>query len=578
MKTATQAIVLGVAFIAALAHAQHPSPRDMPPDGQVSDAVDDYIKKAMSRQHIPGLSLVVVRDGKVVKAKGYGLASLELGVPASPETVYELASATKPFVATAIMLLVQDGKIGLEDKVSKYLDETPEAWKSVTIRHLLSHTSGIKDYSSDLRRAFPYDTSPEKFAQEVMRESLNFAPGKKWAYSNTGYVLLSMVVLKASGKSYDAFLQERVFKPLGMKATRRDSPDEVVPNRAAGYLWVGGGGLRNADFLKYLMMNQGDGGILSTAPDLAKFDAALSTDRLLSAANRDVLWTPVKLNDGKTHGYGLGWFLGEVNGHKHVYHPGGSPGANTMISRYPDDRLTVIFLTNGGAAYAQGLDLGIAQRYVPGLTSHKSVKLEPAVLDSYTGYYNAYGQQLLKVTREGDVLVLDDGGRLANEFLPLSDTTFVAADADRGFTVLRTTKGAVERMTLRLGSDEMPVQRIGPLFSALKPPTDTDTALTRKVEAVLKALAEGGKTVEQVSNLAPQARKDYSRGSVPEYDGIQSVSLLGAQDVSGRGIERHGGKVSRVLYLRIRTEQASRNVLVYLTEDDLLTDEDMLRD
>ena len=578
MKTATQAIVLGVAFIAALARAQHPSLRDTPPDGQVSDAVDDYIKKAMSRQHIPGLSLVVVRDGKVVKAKGYGLASLELGVPASPETVYGLASATKPFVATAILLLVQDGKISLEDKVSKYLNETPEAWKSVTIRHLLSHTSGIKDYSSDLRRAFPHDTSPEKFAQEVMREPLNFAPGEKWAYSNTGYVLLGMVVLKASGKSYDAFLQERVFKPLGMKATRRDSPDEVVPNRAAGYLWAGGGSLRNAEFLKYLTMNQGDGGILSTAPDLAKFDAALSTDRLLSAPSRDVLWTPVKLNDGKTHGYGLGWFLEEVNGHKHVYHAGGSPGANSMISRYPDDRLTVIFLTNGGAAYAQGLDLGIAQRYVPGLISYKAVKLEPAVLDSYTGYYNAYGQQLLKVTREGGVLVLDDGGRLTNEFVPVSDTEFVAADADRGFTVLRTAKGAVERMTLRLGSDEMAVQRIGPLISSLKPQLGADAALTRKVEAVLRAMAKGGKAVEQVPGLAPQTRRDYSHMGVPEYEGIQSISLLGAQDVAGRGIERHGSKVSRVLYVRIRTEKAPRNVLVYLTEDGLVTDEDVLRD
>src|SRR6516164_1762173 len=149
MKTATQAIVLGVAFIAALARAQHPSPRDTPPNGQVSDAVDDHIKKAMSRQHIPGLSLVVVLDGKVIKAKGYGLASLELGVPARPETVYELASATKPFVATAIMLLMQDGKIDLEDKVSKYLENTPKAWKDITVRHLLSHTSGIKDYLAD---------------------------------------------------------------------------------------------------------------------------------------------------------------------------------------------------------------------------------------------------------------------------------------------------------------------------------------------------------------------------------------------------------------------------------------------
>jgi hypothetical protein len=204
--------------------------------------------------------------------------------------------------------------------------------------------------------------------------------------------------------------------------------------------------------------------------------------------------------------------------------------------------------------------------------------LDPAILDSYTGYYNAYGHQLLKVFHEKDALVLDDGGRLTNEFLPLSDTRFVAADADRGFTIVRSPKGVVEMMTLRLGSDEMQVQRIGPLFSSLKPQTDGDAALIRKVEAVLKALAEGGRAVERVANLAPQARKDYSHGSVPEYDGIESISLIGAQDVAGRGIERHGAKVSRVLYLKIRTEKASRNALVYLTEDDLVTDEDVLRD
>jgi CubicO group peptidase (beta-lactamase class C family) len=421
MNTAMRAIAICLVFTATPAGAQQPSAAsDTPPDGQVSRAVDDYVKKAMARQHIPGLSLVVVRDGKVIKAQGYGRASLELNVPTRPETVYELASATKPFVATAIMLLVQDGKLGLDEKISKYLENTPDAWKDITVRHLLSHTSGVKDYLGELSRDFPNVTSAEQFARAVAREPLNFAPGEKWAYSNTGYVLLGMIVHKLSGKSYDAFLEERVFKPLGMKATRRDSHDEVVPNRATGYVWAGAGGLRNAEFLRYPMMNHGggDGGILSSALDLVKFDAALSTDRLLSAPSRATLWAPVKLNDGKTHGYGLGWFLEEVNGHKHVSHPGGSPGANTIISRYPDDKLTVIVLTNGGAAYMQGLALGIAQRYIPGLVSHKVVKLDPAILDSYTGYYNAYGMQILKVTREGDALVLDDGGRLVNEFLP----------------------------------------------------------------------------------------------------------------------------------------------------------------
>jgi CubicO group peptidase (beta-lactamase class C family) len=542
------------------------------------DAVDDYIKTAMARQHIPGLSLAVLREGKIIKAKGYGLASLELGVPAGPETVYELASATKPFMATSIMLLVQDGKISLEDKISKYLESTPETWKDITVRHLVSHTSGIKDYLSDLHHDFPHDTTPERFAEVVSKEPLNFAPGEKWAYSNTGYILLGMIVQKVSGKCYDALLEERVFKPLGMKATRLDSSDEIVPNRAVGYLWSGPGGLRNAEFLKYLMMNHGDRGILSTVSDLARFETALSTDRLLTASSREAMELPVKLSNGKTHDYGFGWFLENVNGHNHIFHPGGSPGAASMISRYPDDKLAIIFLTNGGAPYVQGLDRGIAQRYIPGLVSHKVIKLDPAILDSYAGYYNAYGHQILKVVREKDALVLDDGGRLTDEFQSLSETKFVASDADRGFTIVRSSKGVVQEMTLRLGPDEMQVQRIGPLISSLKPQTDSHAGLLRRVEAVLKALAEGGKSVEQVANLAPQARKDYAHGSAPEYKGIESISLISAQDVSGRGIERHGAKVSRVLYLKVRTTKASRNVLVYLTEDDLVTDEDVLRD
>ena len=478
-----------------------------PPAEQDTDVVDLYIKTSMSRQHIPGLSLAVIRDGRVIKAKGFGLASVELNVPATPETVYELASATKPFVATAAMLLVQDGKISLEDPVSKCVADTPRTWQGITVRHLLTHTSGIKDYLSDLRRDFPHDTPPEKIVQAAIEAPLNFTPGAKWSYSNTGYVLLGMIVRKVSGKSYDAFLEDRVFKPLGMADTRHNSPDEVIPNRAVGYLWDGAGGLHNGEFLKYQMTNHGDRGILTTALDLIKWDIALSSDRILMPSSKEAMWSRVKLNDGSTFGYGLGWFLENVNGHRHVYHPGGAPGTATIISRYPDDRLTVILLANGGAPYVQGLDFGVAQRYIPGLVSRVVVKLDTARLDSYTGYYNAFGSQVLKVTREGDELVLDDGGRLVNPFFPLSDTQFVAEDADRGFTLTRTEKGEVSGMTLRLVADEMPVQRIGPLFRSLEPRPDPDRALTRKVEAVLKAFALGGSAVEEVSNVAPRRER-----------------------------------------------------------------------
>jgi CubicO group peptidase (beta-lactamase class C family) len=541
-----------------------------------ADDVDDYVETSIARQHIPGLSLVVIRDGRVVKARGYGRASLEFNAPATPETVYELASVTKPFVATAVMLLVQDGKIHLEEKITTYVERAPDAWKDITIRHLLTHTSGIKDYLKDLRQNFPHDAPPEAIVQAAMAAPLNFAPGEKWSYSNTGYVLLGMIVRNVSGASYDAFLERRVFRPLGMANTRHDTPDEIIPNRAAGYLWLGAGGLRNGDFLKYLMTNHGDRGLVSSALDLAKWDAAFGSDRLLTPSSREAMWTPVRLNDGATFGYGLGWFLEQVNGHRHIYHPGGAPGADAIISRYPDDKLTVIILSNGGAAYPQGLALGIAQRYVPGLVSRAVVTLNPTLLESYTGYYNAFGSQLLKITREKDAVLLDDGGRLVNEFLPLSDTRFVAADADRGFVVTRAANGDVSGIVLRLVTDEMNVQRIGPLPHVLKPQPDPNPALTRTVEAVLKAFEQGGKAVEAAPGIAPQARADFARGPSPEFAGIQRISFVAAQDVADRGIERHGHKVSQVRYYRMLTDRAPRYVLVYLTADGLVTDEDVV--
>jgi CubicO group peptidase (beta-lactamase class C family) len=591
MRVTTVAITFYLATGASFVAAQSSPPLSKPakveattaqPDprfgNQNADEVDDYIRKSIVRQHVPGLSLVVIRDGKIVKAKGYGLASVELNAPARPETVYELASATKPLVVTAIMLLVQDGKVNLEDEVSKHLEQTPDSWKGVTVRHLLTHTSGIKDYLGDLRHDFPYHTQAEEIAKLAMGAPLNFAPGTKWSYSNTGYVLLGMIVRKASGKSYDAYLDEKVFKILGMTATRHDNEDEIIPGRAVGYRWYGAGGLRNVDYLKYLMTNHGDRGILSTALDLAKWDAALSTDRLLTSSSKDVMWAPVKLNDGSTFDYGLGWFLGKVNGHRHIAHPGEAPGTATIISRYPDDGITVILLTNGGAPYIQGLEFGVAQRYIPNLVSRAVVQLDPALLDACTGYYNVYGSQVLKVTREGSHLVLDDGGRLVNVFLPLSETEFVAEDADRGFILTRAKSGEVSGMALRLVSDQMHAQRMGPLAKSIKLQPDPDPVLTQRVEAALKAFEQGGNAVETVSSIAPQARNDYARGPSPELAGIRAISYIAVQEVSDRGIDRHGAKVGRILYYQLLTNRAPRHVLVYLTLDGLITDQDVIGD
>ena len=543
---------------------------------QQRDRVDDYVERAIARQHIPGLSLVVVQRGAVIKSRGYGLANIEHGARATPTTVYELASTTKPFVAVAVLLLAQDGKLGLDDPISRYIDSVPSTWHAVTIRHLLTHTSGIKDYLADLRHDFPHDTPADTIARTVLRAPPNFAPGTKWSYSNSGFVLLGLVVRRVSGETWDVFLSHRVFEPLGMRATRHDTPDEIVPERAAGYVWYGPAGMHNGDYLKYLTTNHGDRGLLSTALDLARFDAALTGHRLLSSAMRAAMWGPAILPDGSSAGYGLGWFVESIRGHRHVHHPGGAPGTAAVLSRYPDDSLTIIVLTNGGAAYPQAIDLGIARLYIPDLAPGPVVQLAPSRLESVSGFYNVFGSQLLTIRRDGAALDLDDGGRLSGRFLPLSDSTFAAEDADRAFTVRRSPSGDVASLKLRLLADTMPVQRLGPLPPATPPAMDPDPALTARVEAVLEAFERGGKAVEQVAGLASQARRDYAPWPSPEFAGIQRIVYLASQDVAGRGISRHAADVARIRYYRLVLSNRTRTVLVYFTSDGLVTDQDVI--
>ncbi len=333
-----------------------------------ADEVDAYIASAMQAQHIPGLSLAVVREGRIVKAKGYGLANVELNAPATPETVYRLASITKQLTATAILLLAQDGKLGLDDRISLHLEKTPAAWREVTVRQLLAHTSGIRDYLNEMQGKTCNGTSPEEITSHLGELPLNFAPGSRWMYSNTGYLVLQRIIEKLSGKPFDQFLAERVFTPLKMKSTRRNSPDDIIPNRAAGYVWDHGR-LRNSPLLEPTLWDNADAGLLSSVLDLARWDAALYGDGVLRASSREQMWTPVKLADGSTYGYGLGWFLEDPSlqdhtRHRLAYHDGNRLDGSTAIARYLDDKLTVIVLTNKSEAGPM-----LIARHVAGLLS-----------------------------------------------------------------------------------------------------------------------------------------------------------------------------------------------------------------
>lgn len=310
---------------------------------QTAKNVDAFIAAEMQKQKIPGVSLAVIKDGKPLIVKGYGFSNVEHQVPVKPETIFQSGSVGKQFTAFAVMLLVDEGKISLDEKINKYLGEVPESWKNITVRHLLTHTGGMTDYPRDFD--FRKDLTEDELLKAAMKAPLAFSPGEKWQYSNLGYLTLGVIIHKASGKFYGDFLQERVFKPFGMTTARIISEADIVPNRAAGYQLVKGE-LKNQEWVSPALNTTADGALYLTALDMIKWDEALNQRKLLKKESYELMWSPVTLNDGKTHPYGFGWMFASVNGKKLIEHGGAWQGFKAHISRYPDNKLTVIVFAN----------------------------------------------------------------------------------------------------------------------------------------------------------------------------------------------------------------------------------------
>lgn len=336
-----------------------------------ADAVDDYINEQMRQRHIPSLSLAVVKDGKVVKAKGYGFANLEHKVPATADTVYYLGSIGKQFTATGIMMLFQRGKVNLDEKVSHYLPGLPAAWADVRVRNLLNHTAGIPDYMSAPGLVWKLDYTYEQIIDLAANRPPHFAPGQSWRYVNTNYLLLDHIIQTVSDQSWDVFLTQEVFRPLGMASTRLLSQD-VISNRAAPYDWDEKNTVwRNTDYLNPSLFINGSGGMLSSVLDLAKWDAALYGEGILKQASLKQMWTPTRLGDGTTRNYGFGWDVEQQQGHRRIGHSGGAPGFEVHIARFVDDKLTIIILTNLIHSNPWEMSGGVAGMYEPALAPQK---------------------------------------------------------------------------------------------------------------------------------------------------------------------------------------------------------------
>ena len=326
-------------------------------------AVSEYVKAEMQRQHIPGLSLLVAKGGKIVRAEEFGLANVELQVPVKPETIFQSGSVGKQFTATAVMMLVEEGKIGLDDPLTKFFANAPATWKEVTVRELLSHTAGFGDYPKDFDMRKDWTEDEElKLIESI---PLAYPPGTKWEYSNFGYVTLGILIHRVTGEFYGDFLQQRIFQPLGMQSTRIISEADIIPNRSSGYRLVNGE-LKNQEWVSPVVNTTADGSLYFSVLDLAKWDAALYTEKLLKRSSLDLMWTPVKLKNGQVNkgDYGFGWVITQRAGHRCILHDGSWQGFETAIARYVDDQLTVVALTNLAGADPEKITKHVAEMYL----------------------------------------------------------------------------------------------------------------------------------------------------------------------------------------------------------------------
>jgi CubicO group peptidase (beta-lactamase class C family) len=341
------------------------------PQSAMTVRVDEYVRSEMQKQRIPGIALAVIKNGRIILAKGYGMANVEHQVPVKPETIFQSGSVGKQFTATAVMMLVEDGKLNLDDKITKFFTDAPAAWQNITVRHLLTHTAGTTDYPHDFD--FRRDYAEDDLYKRAQSISLAFQPGDNWSYSNLGYVLLGILIHKVSGKFYGDFLQERVFRPLGMNTARIISEEDIVPNRAAGYR-LDKGELKNQEWVAPSVNTTADGALYLTVYDMAKWDAALYTEKLLKKSSLEQIWTPVKLNNGNTKNYGFGWSLNEVGGQRIIEHGGSWQGFKSHIARYVGEKLTVVVFANLSQANAGRIAHGVAAVYNPDLTPPKSIE------------------------------------------------------------------------------------------------------------------------------------------------------------------------------------------------------------
>lgn len=423
-------------------------------NAQIADTrFEDYMNATVKLERFNGYVLVV-KDGKTVFGKGYGMANYEDEIPNTLQTKFRLASITKTFTAVAVLMLQEKGKLSLQDSVCKYLTDCPETWKPITIRHSLGHTSGIPDYvaAPDFMRTISLPLTNGELIASFKDKPLMFAPGENFAYSNSNYILLGQIIEKVSGVPYRVFIQENIFTPLGMKNSGYDDNSAILKHRAIGYIKQGNT-ILNARYMD-MSIAYAAGALYSTAEDLLLWNQALNTEKLLSKKSLDEIFTRGK------GGVGYGWFVGSELNRPMITQGGLNSGFAAQIIRYPDEKVCIILLNNfeNNAPHLARLGRDLAailfnEKYeLP--RERIAVKVDVKIYAALVGEYEFGQNRVITVTKEGDKLFAQRTGGPRTEMFPESETTFFLNIADVQFIFIKDSAGKITGMTLRANGQD----------------------------------------------------------------------------------------------------------------------------
>lgn len=562
-----------------------------------ADKIDDVIKIEMQKRQIPGLSIAIIEDGKIVKAQGYGVTEKDGKSAVTPSTLFQAGSVSKSVAALGALHLVEQGKLALDEDVNKKLvswklpDNEFTADKKVTLRALLSHSAGLNvhgfpGYATDapmptvvqvLNGEKPANTAPVR---------VDMAPGSKWRYSGGGYTVMQLLMTDVTGKPFPELMHETVLKPLGMAASTFTQPSLAANTgaNASGHY----AGQKMVQGRWHLYPEMAAAGLWTNPSDLARFAIGIqqslagTVNPAISAAMTRAMLTGQMENDG------LGVFLKGSGKTLEFSHGGRDEGFDTHMSAFAETGRGVVIMINANdnSTMNQRILAAIGAQYhwpdaaALQIAHGSKIKVDAKTLGSYAGRYEIDNNRMIAFTAKNGRLVSMVDGLPDEEFMPTGKRDFQSNSRNTALSFVLDQRGNVIRAATKTDGQERPLPRIGPLMHGLKPQADRLPARTATVKTVLDAAARGGSAIADSALVTAGVKSDFGSQKVKELDGIASLKFLHEQDVSALPFERHGGKVERVLSYQMSTgdKPQPQYLLVYLTADNLVTDYDLVLD